>query len=85
VREAASEDETCWARGGLRRQPALQRRIKAGSSLIDAYDAARSGLKVEARQKARQALSGDRKVALRGLAVLVWPDAAVRVRDRLNR
>jgi len=84
-REARSEEEIRWARAGLARQPTTKRRIRAANALVDAYEAARSGSTAEAREKARQSLSGTRSVATRGLAVMVWPQAAVAVRDRLNR
>jgi glycosyltransferase involved in cell wall biosynthesis len=85
LNEATSAEEREWAAEGLGRQSAVQRKARAGMALIDAYDAARSGSPAVARQKARQAISGAPGVAIRSLAVLAWPTAAVSVRDRLSR
>ncbi len=81
-REAASEAEARWARDGLRRQSIAQRRSRANSSLIEAYDAARHGDTRAARRHAIQSLSGPIPVAARGLAMAAAPGLGVRLRDR---
>jgi hypothetical protein len=85
MREATTDEERGWVSTGIRRQPALQRRARSGIALVDAFDAARAGRRAEARRQAGRALSGTRRVVLLGLAVLVWPEAAVRARDRFSR
>ena len=85
VREANSDEERLWARAGLGGQGAVQRRARAGIALVDAFDAARAGRRSEARRHARLALAGARRVAFLGLVVLIWPEGAVRARDRFSR
>jgi hypothetical protein len=82
IEEAGNEDQRQWARRGLAKQAAVQRRAVASMALVDAYDAARAGNTARARAEAWRTRHGPRRVALRGMAVLVWPHGAVTVRDR---
>lgn len=83
VREAATDEERSWAIAGLHAQSEVKRRVRASLALSDAYDAARTGARGQARRRALHALRGPRSVSLRALALLAAPMTTARARDHV--